>query len=84
MPGMDKKTAQKKADDTSRQTVLAIAWNIPVMILIWTMLGYYIGIKIGHKKAGIVCGWILGMAGVAYEIWKVARTHDDPPRPGAS
>jgi 4-hydroxybenzoate polyprenyltransferase len=72
-------TSKKKTSDFTRQTVLSIAWNIPVTIALCTLLGYYIGNKAGHKKAGILLGWILGMICVAYEIWKLSRAHSSPP-----
>ena len=72
---MDGMTFINKSPDLTRQMVVAMAWNIPVMILLCTLLGLFIGRKLGHPKAGVVCGWIFGMICVAYEIWKLSRSH---------
>lgn len=64
----------------SRQS-LGLAWSIPVLLLVYIGLGYWLGGLLGSKIAGTLVGWLAGMGAVFYEIRKVLR--GQPPKGGA-
>lgn len=55
------------------KTIVLLGWSVPVTILLCTLVGYYIGKKVGLVAVGLVVGWLLGMVVVMYDIWKLDR-----------
>ena len=56
---------------------LGLAWTLPVLLLVYIGLGYWLGGLLGSRVAGLILGWAGGMFGVFYEIRRVLR----PTRP---
>lgn len=57
----------------SSQT-LGLAWTIPVLLLVYIGLGFWLGGLLGSRLTGVLVGWIAGMGAVFYEIRKVLRS----------
>ena len=53
---------------------LGLAWSIPVLLAVYVGLGFWLGRLCGSPLAGVLVGWLAGMAAVFYEIRKVLRT----------
>lgn len=65
---------------------LGLAWTIPVLLLVYIGIGFWLGGLMGFRLAGVLLGWLAGMAAVVYEIRKVLRSGEDanrktPPAP---
>lgn len=46
---------------------------------VFTMLGFWVGRRMGHETAGILAGMGLGLFFCAYETWKVVRRSGQAP-----
>jgi hypothetical protein len=55
------------------QQTIGLAWSIPVLFVVYIGLGYWLGGLAGQRLAGVLIGWLAGMAAVFYEIRKVLR-----------
>ena len=53
---------------------LGLAWSIPVLLAVYIGIGFGLGRWFGSPIAGVLGGWVAGMAAVFYEIHKVLRT----------
>jgi hypothetical protein len=64
---------------------LGLAWTIPVLLLVYMGLGFWLGGLFGSRMVGVLIGWLAGMGGVFYEIRRVLRsgTGTRPPPPAA-
>ena len=56
---------------------LGLAWTLPVLLLVYIGLGYWLGGLLGSRVAGLILGWAGGMLGLFYEIRRVLK----PTRP---
>ena len=56
---------------------LGLAWTLPVLLLVYMGLGYWLGGLLGSRVAGLILGWAGGMLGLFYEIRRVLK----PTRP---
>jgi len=56
------------------QRAIGLAWSIPVLLAVYIGLGYGAGRWFGAPVAGVLAGWVAGMAAVFYEIRKVLRS----------
>ena len=65
---------------------LGLAWTLPVLLLIYMGLGYWLGGLLGSRVAGLILGWAGGMFGVVHEIRRVlkpAPPRNSPPKEDA-
>jgi len=53
---------------------LGLAWTLPVLLLVYIGLGYWLGGLLGSKVAGVLVGWAGGMFGMFYEIRRVLKS----------
>ena len=62
---------------------LGLAWTIPVLLLVYIGLGFWLGRLLGSQMAGVLLGWLAGMGGVLYEIRRTLRADSTrrPPPP---
>ena len=56
---------------------LGLAWTLPVLLLVYMGLGYWLGGLLGSRVTGLILGWAGGMFGVFHEIRRVLK----PTRP---
>ena len=57
---------------------LGLAWSIPVLLAVYIGLGFWLGRWFGSPIAGVLVGWVAGMAAVFYEIWKGLKSGSGP------
>ncbi len=76
-------TNSSSSSSNERQT-LGLAWSIPVLLAVYIGLGFWLGRWFGSPIAGVLVGWVAGMAAVFYEIWKVLRSGSGPSKGGAA
>ena len=62
---------------------LGLAWSIPVLLAVYIGLGFGLGKWCGSPLAGVLVGWLAGMAAVFYEIWKVLKSGSGSSKGGA-
>ena len=62
---------------------LGLAWTIPVLLLVYIGIGFWLGRLMGSRMAGTLVGWFAGMGGVFYEIRRVVKRDAGAPRPPA-
>lgn len=62
---------------------LGLAWSIPVLLAVYIGLGFWLGQLLGAPLAGVLVGWLAGMAAVFYEIWKVLKHGSGSSKGGA-
>ena len=65
---------------------LGLAWTLPVLLLIYMGLGYWLGGLLGSRVPGLILGWAGGMFGVVHEIRRVlkpAPPRNSPPKEDA-
>ncbi len=62
---------------------LGLAWTIPVLLLVYIGIGFWLGGLMGSRTAGTLVGWLAGMGGVFYEIRRVLKRAAGAPRPPA-
>jgi hypothetical protein len=62
---------------------LGLAWTIPVLLLVYIGIGFWLGGLLGAQVIGTLVGWLAGMAAVFYEIRRVLKSRADasPPPP---
>ena len=53
---------------------LGLAWTLPVLLLVYIGLGYWLGGLLGSKVVGTLVGWVAGMFGIFYEIRRVLKS----------
>jgi hypothetical protein len=68
----------------SGNQALGLAWTIPVLLLVYIGIGFWLGGLMGSQLAGVLLGWLAGMAAVVYEIRKVLRSGEDAIRKSPS
>lgn len=47
---------------------LGLAWTIPVLLLVYIGIGFWLGGLLGSRLVGALVGWLAGMGGVFHEI----------------
>ena len=57
----------------SGQGALGLAWTIPVLLLVYVGLGFWLGGLLGSRMIGVWVGWVAGMGAVFYEIRRVLK-----------
>ena len=57
---------------------LGLAWTLPVLLLVYIGLGYWLGGLFGSKVVGVLVGWVAGMFGLFYEIRRVLKSSRPP------
>ena len=62
---------------------LGLAWSIPVLLAVYIGLGFWLGKLAGWPVAGVLAGWLAGMAAVFYEIRNVLKRESDSHGEGA-
>ena len=62
---------------------LGLAWSIPVLLAVYIGLGFWLGKLAGWPVAGVLAGWLAGMAAVFYEIRKVLKRESGSHKEGA-
>lgn len=62
---------------------LGLAWSIPVLLAVYIGLGFWLGKLAGWPVAGVLVGWLAGMAAVFYEIRKVLKRESGLSKEGA-
>jgi hypothetical protein len=55
------------------QGALGLAWTIPVLLLVYIGIGFWLGGLLGSRLGGVLVGWLAGMGGVFYEIRRVLK-----------
>ena len=61
---------------------LGLAWSIPVLLAVYIGLGFWLGKLVGWPVAGVLAGWLAGMAAVFYEIRKVLKRESGSSKEG--
>jgi len=54
-----------------------------VLLAVYIGLGFWLGQLLGAPLAGVLVGWLAGMAAVFYEIWKVLKHGSGSSKGGA-
>ena len=62
---------------------LGLAWTIPVLLLVYIGIGFWLGGLMGSRMAGALVGWLAGMGGIFYEIRRVVKREAGASRPPA-
>ena len=57
---------------------LGLAWTIPVLLLVYIGIGFWLGGLLGSRMVGALVGWLAGMGGVFYEIRRVLKNNVEP------
>ena len=60
---------------------LGLAWTLPVLLLVYIGLGYWLGGLLGSKVVGTLVGGVAGMFGLFYEIRRVLKLSRPPSLP---
>ena len=53
---------------------LGLAWTIPVLLLVYIGIGFWLGGLLGSRMVGVLVGWLAGMGGTFYEIRRVLKS----------
>ena len=60
--------------------LLSLGLNLAAGLILFTLLGLYIDRRRGGGVFWTVCGMLLGVAYGVYEVWKLLRALNAPPR----